>query len=657
MKRRTLAWLLALVLLAASIVSVSAADTRMQQVETLLKSLVQSELSRSGAADVQAWVDGPLAATAGQGAEWTILALAQLKDSGLLPDTDLTSYRIALEAFLSQDAAYGASTRQKYALCMLAAGGNVSVADVAETTIGQQGIMSWIYGLHLLSNGCINSQLTAADAAEQLVSMQLPDGGWALMGQAADVDVTAMVLQALAPYQKEPSIAASVEAAVSLLAARQQPDGGFVSMGQPNPESAAQVMIALCALGIDPLEDERFQQHGATPLDSITAYQLPEGGYAHAMGGGYSAAATVQVLDALAAYVRFSKGLPGLYLLDGANGQVAGKQAENAAATGDAAATATATDTSNTDALSGTATVTTNTDALSGTAVATTDTDTLSGTATATTNTDALSNTVTATTDANALPGTATATTNTDALSGTAIAATNTDALSDTAATTTASYPILDTSAASIGIIGGADGPTAIFITGQNRWKPMAITVILVLAALWCLTLLIRRKKKLKSYLSVALVAAALLGGVLALDIQLPEHYYGVSPGEGNIVGSVTLDIRCDALAKEYTGEYIPADGIILPKTVFFLQEGDTVYDLLTRAVRQHQLHLDASGGDGMQYVNGLNHLYEQAYGALSGWMYLVNGESASQGCDQYRLTDGDHVSWQYTLEMGQDLE
>lgn len=616
MKRQTLAWLLALVLLAASIVPASAADARMQQVETLLQSLVQSELSRSGAADVQAWVDGPLAATAGQGAEWIILALAQLKGSGLLPDTDLTPYRIALEAFLSQDAAYGASTRQKYALCMLAAGGNVSVADVAETTIGQQGIMSWIYGLHLLSNGCINSQLTAADAAEQLVSMQLPDGGWALMGQTADVDVTAMVLQALAPHQKEPSIAASVEAAVSLLAARQQPDGGFVSMGQPNPESAAQVMIALCALGIDPLEDERFQQNGATPLDSITAYQLPEGGYAHAMGGGYSAATSVQVLDALAAYVRFAKGLPGLYLLGEVNGQVAGKQAENAAATGDAAATAT--HTTNTNALSGTAADTSNTDALSGTAISIT---------------------------------------NTNALSDTAAATTNIPTTPDTATTTTAAYPILDTSAASIGIIGGADGPTAIFITGQNRWKPMAITVILVLAALWCLTLLIRRKKKLKSYLSVALVVAALLGGMLALDIQLPEHYYGAPPGEGNIVGSVTLDIRCDALAKEYTGEYIPADGIILPKTVFFLQEGDTVYDLLTRAVRQHQLHLDASGGDGMQYVNGLNHLYEKAYGALSGWMYLVNGESASQGCDQYRLADGDHVSWQYTLEMGQDLE
>ena len=82
-----------------------------------------------------------------------------------------------------------------------------------------------------------------------------------------------------------------------------------------------------------------------------------------------------------------------------------------------------------------------------------------------------------------------------------------------------------------------------------------------------------------------------------------------------------------------------------------------TVYDLLTEAVRQNRLHLDASGSEGMKYVSGLNHLYEQAYGELSGWMFFVNGESASQSCDQYLLKDGDHVSWQYTLAMGQDLE
>lgn len=515
------------------------------QVETLLDDLLQSEMTRVGAADLQSWVDGPLASTAGQGAEWAILALAQLEGNAL-PACDLTAYRVALEAFLSQEATYGASTRQKYALCMLAAGGEATVAQTAQTALGQQGIMSWIYGLHLLNNGCIGP-MAPAEAVAQLIAMQLPDGGWALMGQNADVDVTAMALQALAPHREETAVAAAIEAAVALLDSRQQPDGGFVSMGQPNPESAAQVMIALCSLGIDPLGDERFMAEGATLLDNLAAYRLPEGGYAHTMGGEYSAAATVQVLDALAAYVRFAQGLPGLYLLDGGGAEEATNPAHSSL--------------------------------------------------------------------------------------------------------------LYDTPAASIGIIGGADGPTAIFLTGQSRWKTMAISVILVLAAFWCLILLLRRKKKLKSYLSVALVAAVLLGAVLALDVQLPEQYYSASPAEGSIIGTVTMDIRCDALAREYSGESIPEDGVILPKTAFFLHEGDTVYDVLLAAVRQNRLHLDATGSEGMKYVSGLNHLYEQAYGELSGWMFFVNGESASQSCDQYQLVDGDHISWQYTLSMGQDLE
>ena len=578
--KRCILMLMTLVLAVAPLLPAAGESAPIMQVETLLSDLLQSEMTRSGAHDLQDWIDGPLAATAGQGAEWTILALAQLQGN-TLPPCDLTAYQIALEAFLSQEAAHGASTRQKYALCMLAAGGDATVAETAQTSLGQQGIMSWIYGLHLLNNGCIGP-MTPAEAAAQLVSLRLPDGGWALMGQHADVDVTAMALQALAPHREDPAVAAAIAEALTLLQSRQQPDGGFVSMGQPNPESAAQVMIALCSLGIDPLGDERFVKDGATMLDSIMAYRLPEGGYAHAKGSGYSAAATVQVLDALTAHVRFAKGLPGLYLLDGAGGQGAANHAGNAATTDD---TASAVTTEHTPDI----TVTANTP--------------------------------------------------------------------DTATDTIDSHVILDTPATSIGIIGGADGPTAIYLSGANRWKTIAISVILVLAVFWCLTLLIRRKKKLKSYLSVALVAAVLLGGVLALDIQLPEHYYGASPGEGNIVGSVTLEIRCDALAKEYTGEYIPEDGIILPKTVFFLKEGDTVYDLLTEAVRQNRLHLDASGSEGMKYVSGLNHLYEQAYGELSGWMFFVNGESASQSCDQYLLKDGDHVSWQYTLAMGQDLE
>ena len=537
MKKQTLAWLLALMLLAATIVPASATNAWMQQVEPLINNLLQSEITRAGASDLQGWVNGSLAAKAGQGSEWIVLALAQLQDTSGLPVCDLSAYQRSLTVFLSQGTTYGASTRQKYALCMMAAGGDATVAETAETTIGQQGIMSWVYGLHLLNNGCQSSLCSPAEAAAQLISQQLPDGGWALMGQNADVDVTAMTLQALAPHREEPAVATAVEKAVALLANRQLPDGGFMSMGQPNPESAAQVMIALCALGIDPLDDERFQKNGATLLDGMIAYRLPDGGYAHTQGGEYSTAATAQVLNGLAAYARFAAGLPGLYLLDAPRSNAGTPLKSDQLPTGHATA--------------------------------------------------------------------------------------------------------------SIGIIGGADGPTAIYVAGGLHWKPIAVTVILALAALWCLRLLIRRKGRLKNYLAVALLTAVLLGFVLTLDIQLPGQYYGTPAApEGEIIGTVTMDIRCDALAKAAQGAYIPEDGIILPETPFFLCEGDSVYDLLTQAARQYQLQLDISGSEGMRYVSGLHHLYEQAYGELSGWMYFVNGASASQSCDQYLLSDGDHIRW-----------
>ena len=46
--------------------------------------------------------------------------------------------------------------------------------------------------------------------------------------------------------------------------------------------------------------------------------------------------------------------------------------------------------------------------------------------------------------------------------------------------------------AASIGIIGGADGPTAIFITGQFSWKPFLLFLIVVSACIY----FIRKKYK-----------------------------------------------------------------------------------------------------------------------------------------------------------------
>jgi len=55
-----------------------------------------------------------------------------------------------------------------------------------------------------------------------------------------------------------------------------------------NPESAAQVVTALSALGIDPFSDARFIKGNNTLFDAIMAYQLDDGGFEHTLGGGYN---------------------------------------------------------------------------------------------------------------------------------------------------------------------------------------------------------------------------------------------------------------------------------------------------------------------------------------------------------------------------------
>ena len=97
----------------------------------------------------------------------------------------------------------------------------------------------------------------------------------------ADVDMTAMALTSLAPYQEETDIKAAVDAALTYLSDAQQADGGFMSWGAANSESCAQVIVALTALGIDPAADSRFVKNGASPLDGLCAFACEGGGFRH----------------------------------------------------------------------------------------------------------------------------------------------------------------------------------------------------------------------------------------------------------------------------------------------------------------------------------------------------------------------------------------
>lgn len=205
--------------------------------------------------------------------------------------------------------------------------------------LGAQGINGLTWGLLLLDSRGYSVPAGAADTREtiltRILSAQSSERGFSLSGEGVSADLTAMTLQALAPYQNsthvftvtdkatgttvERTVSETIELALGALSACQMENGGFGDDGESS-ESAAQVIIALCALGIDPATDARFVKRGGSVLDALLRFAKPDGGFAHTLekgADGSNAMAGEQALGALTAYMRFKDGLHSLYDLRG----------------------------------------------------------------------------------------------------------------------------------------------------------------------------------------------------------------------------------------------------------------------------------------------------------------------------------------------------
>lgn len=154
-----------------------------------------------------------------------------------------------------------------------------------------------------------------------LLSKELSGGGWAYSGDEADVDQTAMVLQALAPYRGQAAVQAAVDRALTFLSRRQEPDGGFVSWDTASSESISQVIVALCALGIDPAKDGRFCKAEGWLGSALFRFQAEtETGLAFGHANQkLNFMATEQAGYALTAYERLLEGKTGLYDMQDVN--------------------------------------------------------------------------------------------------------------------------------------------------------------------------------------------------------------------------------------------------------------------------------------------------------------------------------------------------
>ncbi len=198
-----------------------------------------------------------------------------------------------------------------------------------------QGINGPIFTLIALDshNYPTMGDVTREKLIQVILDAQLNDGGWDLSADKADPDMTAMAIQALAPYYKtNETVKAAVDKALEALSALQRNDGGFGSWGTVNSESCAQVIVALTALGIDPAKDSRFVKNDLTVLDALASFYVTGGGFKHVADKGRDGMATEQGYYALAAYYRFVNAQTRLYDMTDVAIQTGGS---NTPATGD----------------------------------------------------------------------------------------------------------------------------------------------------------------------------------------------------------------------------------------------------------------------------------------------------------------------------------
>lgn len=262
--------------------------------------------------------------------EWTVIALR----AGGMPDNDLNDRYLAYITERVRAEAPGKSplgaldehkpTENARIVMALSAIG----ADPAD--IGGYDLIAPLCDVDWVSSGTLNGPVFAllalnasgagdADTrnrlADYILECQLSDGGWALSGKRADPDVTAMALQALAACADRPDAVSAAHSAIDALAQLQQENGGYLSYGRENSESASQVIIALCAWGIDPRTDSRFIKNGRSLFDVLMEYRAPDGGFCDVpeQGTSPSRMASEQAALALAALERLDWGGGALY--------------------------------------------------------------------------------------------------------------------------------------------------------------------------------------------------------------------------------------------------------------------------------------------------------------------------------------------------------
>ena len=185
--------------------------------------------------------------------------------------------------------------------------------------VSEQGNNGTAFALIALDSGNYYDNATGTTARnawiKSLCDAQISsNGAWGIDADfpGSNVDMTAMVVQALAPYcSTNANVKDAVDKAVKWLSAEYQKTGDYGSS-----ESAAQVIVALSALNIDAKIDSRFQHNGISVLSNFLSYADPNSkGFLHDKqpNSTVNQMASEQAAYTLVAYDRYVNGSKRLY--------------------------------------------------------------------------------------------------------------------------------------------------------------------------------------------------------------------------------------------------------------------------------------------------------------------------------------------------------
>ena len=255
--------------------------------------------------------------------EWMILGLA--RSSFDIPSSYENSYLTAVTQMLTSDMVDGklpsSTDNMRVSLALSALGydptdfNNYDLVNALKDTtwVIKQGNNASAYALLTLDACEYGTDALRQTYITSLLGNQNTDKGWPISGtDGSDLDVTMMIITALAPYyETDRDVKTAIDDALTYAKAKQNADGSFGTSAETN----AQVIVALSTLGTD-CDSDAWSKNGQSVLDALVGYYTTNRGngfYHDNAQKRYNQMATEQSFYAMVAYIRYLNKQPSLY--------------------------------------------------------------------------------------------------------------------------------------------------------------------------------------------------------------------------------------------------------------------------------------------------------------------------------------------------------